>query len=313
MVKPAKKIPKTFFTFLIISFLIWLLITFSKEYNTVISFPVTYINIAQDKLLQEAPVNKIDIAIRASGFKILRTKIAQKTIQLEVSKPNRKGKTKFYLLTNNQRSKIQKQLLSGIELQEILQDSIYLNLGLLTSKKVALIPNLDLAYHVGYDLLGEIKHTPDSIVISGPESQIDTIDYLYLTKLVLKDVKADFNHQVTIVKPNESQNLKFNITSVNVSGKVDKFTEGKLKVPFTIKNLPKNTNLTTLTENIEVDFVVALSNFAKVSETSFVIECDFSFSENNNLGYLIPKVIKKPEFIKSVKINPTKIDFLIQK
>ena len=36
-------------------------------------------------------------------------------------------------------------------------------------------------------------------------------------------------------------------------------------------------------------------------------------SEKNNLGYLIPKIITKPDFIKSVKIIPTKIDFLIQK
>lgn len=72
-------------------------------------------------------------------------------------------------------------------------------------------------------------------------------------------------------------------------------------------------NLTTLIESIEVDFVVALSNFTKVSETSFKIECDFNFSEANSLGYLIPKVIVKPDFIKSIKINPTKIDFLIQK
>ena len=51
----------------------------------------------------------------------------------------------------------------------------------------------------------------------------------------------------------------------------------------------------------------------KVSKLSFKIECDYSVSEKNNLGYLIPKIIEKPDFIKSVKIIPTKVDFLIQK
>ncbi|WP_397447167.1 hypothetical protein [Polaribacter sp. R77954] len=311
--KPIKKIPKTFFTFLAISSLIWLLITFSKEYKTVISYPVNYTNIAQDKLLQETPVKEIDVAIKASGFKILRAKFSKKVIQLDASKLSRKNKTKFFFLADNQHAKVQNQLLSGIELQEIIQDTIYLNLGILTSKKIALKPNLEIDYHIGYDLLKEIAITPDSIIVSGPEAQIVKINHLNLQKLALTDVKSNFKEQVGIQKPEQSKNLKFNSTKVTISGKVDKFTEGKLQVPFTIKNLPANTNLTILTQNIEIGFVVALSNFVKVSEASFKVECDYRFSEKNNLDYLIPKVVAKPDFVKSFKINPTKIDFLIQK
>jgi hypothetical protein len=311
--KSSKKISKTFFSFLIISALIWLLITFSKEYTTVIKYSVNYINIAQDKLLQEAPVKEIDITIKATGFKIVRAKIRNKTINLDASQLNRKRKTQFYFLPKSQKTKIQKQLISGVYLQEIEQDTIYLNLGLLKSKKVALKANLKIDYHIGYDLLGDISITPDSIVISGPESQIDTIKHINLNRLTLIDVKKEFGNEVQIVKPKNIQNLKFNTTKTTISGKVDKFTEGKLKIPFLIKNLPENTNLTILNKNVEIVFVVALSNFAKVSEASFKVECDYSVSENNNLGYLIPKVTIKPGFIKNLKIIPNKIDFLIQK
>lgn len=311
--KSSKKIPKTFFSFLIVSALIWLLITFSKEYTTVINYPVSYTNIAQDKLLQETPIKEINIIVKATGFKIIRAKIRNKTIQLDAAQLSRKRKSKFYFLPKIQKTKIQKQLLTGVELQEIGLDTIYLNLGLLTSKKVALKPNVEINYHIGYDLLDALKIVPDSIVISGPESIVDTLKYIRLNKLILSDVKADFNEEVQIVKPKKQQNLKFNITKTKISGKVDKFTEGKLHIPFDIINLPENTNLTTLNQNVEVIFVVALSNFAKVSEASFKVECDYSVSEKNNLGYLIPKVIVKPSFIKNLKIVPSKIDFLIQK
>jgi hypothetical protein len=107
--------------------------------------------------------------------------------------------------------------------------------------------------------------------------------------------------------------LNFNITKTKISGKVDKFTEGKLKIPFDIVNLPENINLTTLDKNVEIIFTVALSNFAKVSEASFKVDCDYSVAEKNNLGYLMPKIIVKPTFIKNIKIVPSKIDFLIQK
>lgn len=311
--KSSKKIPKTFISFLIISFLIWLLITFSKEYTAVISYPINYQNIAQNKLLQETPLKVIDISIRASGFKILREKLWSKNINLEASNLNKHSTSKFYLLPKNQFTKIQRQLISGVKLQEIYQDTIYLNLGVLASKKVKIIPDLEIKYHIGYDLLDKISINPDSVFISGPESQLDTIKNLHLKRVVLNDLKSDFNNIVPIIIPENENNLKTNISEVSVSGKVDKFTEGTLQIPFEIKNLPENTNLTILTEDVKIVFVVALSNFAKVSEASFKVECDYEMSEKNNLRYLIPKIVSHPNFIKSLKIIPTKIDFLIQK
>jgi hypothetical protein len=310
-VKTSRKISKTFISFLVASFLIWLLITFSKEYTTVITYAVIYKNIPQNKLLQEAPINTIDITVKASGFKILRSNFKNKKIQLEASDLQRKEHSKFYFLTKNQVKKIQQQLLFGVELKEIEQDTIYLNLGLLTSKKVALKPNLDINYHIGYDLLNEIKISPDSIVISGPEAQVEKTNYLDLSELKLDDVKSDFSEEVTILKLNN--NFKISDLKAVISGSVDKFTEGKLQVSFTTKNLPKDINLTILSEKVEIVFVVALSNFSKISEASFKVECDYLISEKNNLGYLIPKVILAPDFIKSIKIIPKKIDFLIQK
>lgn len=313
MAKSLKKIPKTFISFLIISFFIWLLITFSKEYTTTITYTVNYKNIAQDKLLQETPLKEIDISIKATGFKIIRSKIRNKIIDLDASKLERKNTSRFYLLPKNQIQKIQNQLLSGIVVNEIIQDTIYLNLGVLASKKVVLKPNLDINYHIGYDLLDKIIVSPDSVIISGPEEQIRNINHVDLSKLSLNNVKSDFTKEVTIEKSEELKRFKYNVSKATILGKVDKFTEGTLEIPFTVNNLPQNINLTTLNKDVEVVFVVALSNFAKVSESSFDVECDYEIAQKNNLGYLIPEVTKKPNYIKSFKIVPNKIDFLIQK
>jgi hypothetical protein len=154
---------------------------------------------------------------------------------------------------------------------------------------------------------------PDSIVISGPEDQIKKLVHLNLQRIKLNNLKENFSQNTNIIQPSKYKNLKFTTLKAIVSGKVERFTEGNLTIPFKINNLPEGVNLTTLSKKVEVVFVVALSNFAKVSKTSFTVECDFKISEKNNLSYLIPKVITQPDFIKSVKIVPLKIDFLIQK
>ena len=312
--KTFKKIPKTLIIFVIISFFIWLLITFSKEYTTEINLPVTFINIPQSKLLKEPNLTKnLQLSVKGSGFKLLITQISNKKLRIDASKLKKKKKDSYYLLSKNQFLKIQKQLFTGIYLQSIELDTISLEVGTLASKYVKIKPDLDLSYHIGYDLLQPIVLQPDSILISGPLSQIKDIGYLELTPFSKKDIKNNFTKKISIKKTNELKNIKFTDKEVVLSGSVDKFTEGKLMVPFTIKNKPDSINLTILNDEIQLAYVVALSNFNKVSKTSFKIECDYLLSEENNLSYLIPKVVLKPDFVRNIKLLPSQIDFLIQK
>ena len=311
--KTSKKIPKTFFVFVVISFFIWLLITFSKEYVTEVTLPVQYSNIPQNKLLQKAPIKELNLSIKATGFKIAITELRKKIITIDASKLQQKKANQYYILTRNQFLNIQKQLMNGVDLQEIEKDTINLYIDELASKYVALKPNLELEYHIGYDLLNEVSIQPDSILISGPSSQIESISQLQLEKLTLTDIKSDFSHELSILKPKDLENIKLTTSTVTINGSVDKFTEGTINVPFTINNLPDNVNVTILNEEIQIVFVVALSNFNEVSKSSFKVECDYEMSANNDLSYLIPKITRKPSFVRSVKLYPSKIDFLIQK
>ena len=311
--KSEKKIPKTFIGFLIASFFIWVLITFSKEYKTVISYDVNFKNIPQKNIILETNTKQIKILAKATGFKLFWTQILQKSINLDVSKINQKKATLFYFFPKNQLSEIQKQLTSGVFVESILKDTMFVNVGFLASKKVALKPNLNINYHVGYDLLGDVKVIPDSIVISGDENEIKDIKFLNLESVKLKNQKSDFSKKVFISRTKMNKNLKFSASKAKIYAKVDKFTQGSLKVHFKVLNLPSNIKLTKLSDSVTITYVVALSNFSRVSKESFVVECDFKMSQKNGLSYLIPKVIFKSEFVRNVKIIPNKIDFLIQK
>lgn len=93
---------------------------------------------------------------------------------------------------------------------------------------------------------------------------------------------------------------------------MEKFTEGTLNISYKITNVPKGLVINTLSKKIQITYIVGLSSFNKINENSFQIECDYSTSEVNNLRYLIPEMTRKPSDIKSYKIIPNKIDFLIQ-
>ena len=309
----TQKISKTFVSFLVASILIWLLITLSKEYTTSILLSVSYNKLPQDKLLQKEPINKIEVLVKGTGFKIISAKLKSNLVQVNTNNLTKKSKLKYYLLLKNQQPNIQKQLSSGLQIEQILKDTIYLELGSLASKKVPVKLNSDIEYHIGYDTYAAIKLTPDSITISGPETKINTIHILNLSDLKLEDVKSDFENTLSIIKPNNSEDVNFSTELVKVTGNVEKFTEGSFELPFVVKNLPKGLELTTFPKKIKVIYKVRLSNFNKIDKNSFKIECDYKISTLNNYTYLIPNVVSTSNLVKSIKLSPNKIDFLIQK
>ncbi len=310
--KSKKKIPKTFISFLLASVLIWLLITLSKEYTATISFPIEYTNISQNKLLQSTPIKELKVVVKTNGFKILRTRVNTKKVFVNANSLLKKKGTTHYLLIKKQKQRIQEQLPSGLELKEIIKDTLFLDVGSLVTRKLALKPNVKIKYHVGYDLSEQISVTPDSILVSGPENYISELKNLELLPLELEDVKTDFSQKGTIKIPKGVKNLKFETKEIIISGKVEKFTEGTLNVRYNIINVPEGLEINTLSKEVEVTFIVGLSGFNNITKDSFKIECDYNMAATNNLGYLIPKMVNKPNEIKSFKITPNKIDFLIQ-
>lgn len=309
--KNQHKIPKSFFVALFVAVFFWLLTKLSKEYQTTISFPIEYVNIPQDKLLQSTPLKKIDIHGKASGFRIFGIRVLNKKIQLDVTKLQRKANSKFYIHLEKQKIDIQKQVSNSFIINGIKQDTIYLDLGQLTSKKIPLKGNFDFSYKLGYHLTKQVVIKPDSILVSGPKQQIDTLKNIYLQKLVLNDISTSIEQKIKINKVSDV--IKFNTKEATVFAEVDRFTEGNLELSFEIINLPDSVSVTTFPKRVKVFYQVGLSNFNKVNVNSFKVVCDYNNSLSNNLNYLIPRVVVKPEFVTSVKINPNKIEYLIQK
>jgi len=309
--KNQNKIPKAFSIALLFAVLFWLLIKMSKEYKAIISFPIEYVNIPQNKLIQKEPVKQIDIQIKASGFRLFGLGVMQTKIQLDARKLQRKSTSDYYFVLQNQKIDIQNQITNKYVVDQIVQDTVYLNLGTLTSKKVPVYGDFELSYKLGYHLINAIKITPDSIVVSGPEEQLDTLKRMYLKRFVKENISETINTTLKIKEANSS--IRFAVKEAVIYGEVDQFTEGALDLPFEIINMPDSVSVNTFPATLKVVFQVGLNNFNKVNSSSFKIVCDYQQSTLNNLNYLIPKVIFKPDFVSSVKLSPAKVEFLIQR
>lgn len=302
-----------FLLFIILSVVFWFMTKLSKEYDSTLEYPVSYINLPEDKLLQEAPVEVIEIHVKTTGFKLISATFFPTELKIDVSNLNWKSSTDYYLLLSQQRLAIQKQMKTGVEIDFFINDSIHFNLGKLKNKKVPVKPLLDLSYATGFELNGNITTVPDSILISGPESILDTIDFVSTKLLQIKKLNNSIDQTIEIERFSSDSNVKLQQKNIKIIANVEKYTEGTLEIPFEVLNLPENNIINTFPKVVKVTYKVALSNFNKIDFTSFLIHCDYQVSQKNNLSYLIPILVEKSPMVKYVRMSPMKIDYIINK
>lgn len=303
---------KIFLFFLILTSIIWLLIALSKTYTTTALFKIEYENLPINKVLQNTPISEVELAINAPGFTLLRYKIKKHKIILDL-KNLKSSKQRNFLLPNFQLTSLNKQMVGETTVKGILKDTIFLDLGRNISKKIAIYPDIDVKFKLGYNFIEDLKITPDSIVIVGPEKQLDSINEISTIPFKFTDVYETIEAELKLVLPENHVNLNFSTKKVSVLGRVDKFTEGIVKIPVQFINEPENVKINPFPKEIEIIYRVGLTHFSKINENSFSVVFDYNQYKNDTLiQYLTPVIQQKSELIQSLKINPTQIEFLIQ-
>ncbi|NOR27380.1 MAG: hypothetical protein GQ540_02510 [Lutibacter sp.] len=308
-----KRKAKVFLFILLLTSIIWLLIELSKTYTSLAVFRVTYKDIPAGKLLQSQPVSEIKIALKAPGFTLLKYKVKKSKVVLSLKNTIKNGSS-FYMLPNQQITYLKAQLSNETEVVNVLNDTIFIELGNNKSKKIPVNPSLDIKFKLGYNFIENIIIKPDSVLITGPEKFVDSIKELTTSVLKLSDVYESIHKDLPLKLPLQKEHLTFSATKIIVTGKVDKFTEGKFMLPITLINKPENMQINTFPKEIEVIYQAGLSNFNKITKNSFLIVYDFNQYKNDTLiKYLTPTIQQQSEFISTLKINPSQIEFLIQR
>ena len=303
---------KVFLFFLVLTSIIWMLIALSKNYTSTAVFKVGYENLPKDKLLQNKPVSEVELSINAPGFTLLNYKIRKHKIAFDLNALISR-KEISYLLPNSQLSYLNKQLSNETNVVDVLMDTLFFDLGRNISKKVVVRPNIDVDFKFGYNFIDKLKIIPDSIIITGPKKQIDSINEIFTVPLKLSDVYESIDTDLKLAISTDNSKLDLSSNSVRVLGSVDKFTEGILKIPVRFINEPDNTVINPFPKEIEVIYRVGLSHFNKINENSVSVVFDYNQYKNDTLiQYLSPIIQQRSEFIHSIKIQPSQIEFLIQ-
>ncbi|WP_299117265.1 CdaR family protein [uncultured Winogradskyella sp.] len=279
----------------------------SNDYKQTILLKVNLTNVEDEIILQDDSSFVMEAYIKAKGFALVPFIFKNyKTIVLD-AKTDVVTKPEHYIFdVDKHKYLIELQLGSSYKVVSLKPDSLVISYSKRASKYIPIDLMTDIDFASGFDILDGYSLSTDSVKIVGSLDQISKIKSIVTQKLTLRQVNKDINKSV---KLKLYEGLDVFPKAVNVEAKVRRFTEGKIEIPITIKNKPSNTVINYFPKTVTVLYYVDLDHYNSINISDFSIECDYTAIEENQ-SYIIPKITKKPEFVKRISVKQKRIDFI---
>jgi hypothetical protein len=280
----------------------------TSNYTKTIVFVVKPVDVPSDQVVLDQSIDSIGLELEAYGYNLAKYYIDQPIIEISLNDLN-KVKSKYQWTKQRNFSDLQSKFNKSVRLISSSVDQIDFIIEQYESKKVPVELKLELDYKSGFDSFNEYKLSKDSIMITGPNSLIDTINMIQTHKLVLNQIDSEINTKIRI-KPSENKNITHSDTELDFQLKVEKFTEESIKVPITIVNIDDNMKINYYPKVVSVLYRVSIREYKSINPMDFRVECDLNTINRDN-SVLISSITKKPINVRKCRIENNQIQYVI--
>ena len=306
-----------FLVCLLLSAILWGMIKLTHEYNITVKFDVQAATVPKGKILVGNADSIISITLKAKGLdyysRILKAKRTPLLLDLDNLNLRRKGDLYYgYVLSSSRARLITDQLPAGVDVISIEPDTLHFIFEKSFTKKVPVRPDISLQFSQQYNLYDSIVLRPDSVKVSGRKSMVDTIRFIDTRHKTYTNLNKGLTEKISLIKPEFHPPVNISVDSVLVSLKVEKFTEARVDVPVTLMfGTSAKAVYRTYPEKVTITCLIAMKDYNRLDPTLFSVVSsveDVSGFE----GRRIPvRVENAPSFVKVMKIEPEKVEYLI--
>lgn len=307
-----------FLIFVTISSMLWLLNALSKDYITEVECPIAYKNIPDDYVFIGEPVNSVKLQVSGRGFTLLKYSLGTIALPYGIDlqsyfSGNEKEQASisfsYYIISNKEQ--IERFLNDEIAVLDVAPTILQLKFDRLHSKKVKVRPNTDLKLALQYRTKGQLKTKPDSVLVRGPRTVIDTLKYVHTALISDNNIKESKTYETKLITP---KLCNISTKKANVMVTTEQFTENTFEIPIQIINKPDTVKLTIFPNTINVTFLVSFDNYEKIKPTDFKAAIDYQdIKKQSTIQELNINLLFVPIETQLIRYWPQQARFIINK
>jgi len=290
---------------LVLAMCLWLMINLSRDYNLSINLPISPGNIPEDQSLAEELPSFATVSVNGEGWKLISVYNNPPLIYVDLIQDE-----------INLFDQIQQQMnnLPNVTVQKVQPLTLNPEIEEKVSKKVPVKPRVEVAFGQRYDVIDSPQVSPDSIMVSGASSLVDTIESWPTDSVTLSDITGNISEKISLKAP--SSLIDISETEITYSLEVEEFTEGEAKVFIQTNNLPQGRMVSFSPSFITVKYDVPIDQYSEVKdfENLFTAYVDYDRLQQDSSGFIEPviELIPKEQFNITIKSSqPRKVAYFM--
>ena len=260
---------------------LWFIVNLNGDYNISINVPLESGDIPEDMALVEDLPEFVQVEVSGDGWKLANLFNSPPEVSIDITN----GEVNLFDQVR-QRFSVEQDV-SVLKVQPFV-----INIGLepKISKKIPIRLETKLSFMNRYGLIEETKIVPDSLIITGAQSQISDIsEWVIPDTLVLNEIKDDI---LTTIPINVIDPLIIpSIDNLTLSGNVSEFTEGETSVYIRTRGLPRGQIINYNPSAVLIRFDIPIEQYGEVQNTR-PYEAYVQYSEilEDSSGFITPDI-----------------------
>lgn len=300
----------TFFFFLVLSTIFWLMTALNETYEREIGVPAYLVNIPKNVVVTSDMEDTVRVTVRDKGFALLAYTYGEGIRPINVNFQSAITRQSGYGVVSSQElMKMINQRFSGSsKIVRVKPDRLdfHYNYGL--SRQVS----VKMSGHVvpGKSFyLARTRFWPEKVTVYGSKQALDSLRFVKTVPINI----TNFNDTVLRTVALETiKGVKIVPNTVRIGLYPDILTEENIEVPITAINMPEGKVLRTFPQRVTVNFIVGASMFRSISPEQFAVVVDYNEIIDHPSDKCSIHLRETPQGVRNARLKMTQVNYLIE-
>lgn len=273
-----------FIAAILFSFILWGSISLSDFYYTDVDLRLLLTDFPPGYTSGSNIPGNVSLRVKGQGWRLVSLNIGADS-DFKVSVNGDSGQKVIGIasnLTNN------RWILSELEIIDIAPDTIVFNVEKIISKKLPVVPQLNLDFKPGYGLASDIIFSPDSIIVSGPAGMVRIMEQIRTEDIELASL--DSKIQKVVLLPT-LRGSTYSSQSVKVSLDIQRIIDRQIdNIEVEVLDVPPDKELLLFPNKISCSVRGGIEVLGKLSKENFKSYVYYNDVVLDTLGSVLPQI-----------------------
>lgn len=300
----------TFFFFLVLSTIFWLMTALNETYEREIGVPAYLVNIPKNVVVTSDMEDTVRVTVRDKGFALLAYTYGEGIRPINVNFQSAITRQSGYgVVPSQELMKMISQRFSGSsKIVQVKPDRLdfHYNYGLSRQVSVKMAGNVVPGKSF---YLARTRFWPEKVTVYGSKQALDSLRFVKTVPINI----TNFNDTVLQTVALETiKGVKIVPNTVRIGLYPDILTEENIEVPITAVNMPEGKVLRTFPQRVTVNFIVGASMFRSISPEQFAVVVDYNEIIDHPSDKCSIHLRETPQGVRNARLKMTQVDYLIE-